>query len=151
MKLYFLRHGKADWPDWAGSDDERPLTKKGRKEVRKVGRLLEKLEITPAICASPLPRARETAEIVAEVLGAQVRVDRKLSPGFDARHLVELLKDFSSEDLMLVGHEPDFTRAISRLTGASTKLSKAAVALVELDAAIMRGRLLWLLPAKVAL
>jgi phosphohistidine phosphatase SixA len=51
---------------------------------------------------------------------------------------------------MVVGHEPDFTETISALTGGSLKLSKAGVALVELDRSWRTGRLLWLFPPRVA-
>jgi phosphohistidine phosphatase SixA len=50
---------------------------------------------------------------------------------------------------MLVGHEPDFTETISALTGASLKLSKAGVALVDVDLSSGHGRLLWLFPPKI--
>jgi phosphohistidine phosphatase SixA len=51
---------------------------------------------------------------------------------------------------MLVGHEPDFTNVISGLTGASLKLSKAGVVLVDVDPESEQGKLLWLLPSKIA-
>jgi len=51
---------------------------------------------------------------------------------------------------MLVGHEPDFTNVISGLTGASLKLSKAGVALVDADPESEEGKLLWLFPPKFA-
>jgi phosphohistidine phosphatase len=150
MKLYFLRHGKADWPDWTKSDDERPLTKKGAKEVRKVARFLAELDVAPLILTSPLPRASQTAAIAAEVLGLELREEKNLKPGFDARKLAKVVENFSTGDLMLVGHEPDFSQTIAELTGGATKLSKAGVALVELDPPTMSGRLLWLLPPKLA-
>ena len=67
MKLYFLRHGKADWPNWDKPDDERPLTEDGKKETATVAKLLARLEIAPAILTSPLPRASQTAEIAGKV------------------------------------------------------------------------------------
>lgn len=150
MKLYFLRHGKADWPDWNKPDDERPLTQKGRKEVRKVARLLKELEVAPFILTSSLPRAQQTAAIAAKVLEAKICEEEALRPGFDAARLAPLLNAFPEESLMLVGHEPDFTSTIFELTGARTKLSKAGVALVDLDTTTMSGRLLWLLPPRIA-
>ena len=61
MKLYLLRHGKADWPNWDKPDDDRPLTKEGKKEVAVVGKFLRRFEIDPVILTSPLPRASQTA------------------------------------------------------------------------------------------
>src|SRR2546430_1290914 len=45
MQLYFLRHGEADWPDWKKSDDERPLTDFGKKEMRDVAKFLARLNV----------------------------------------------------------------------------------------------------------
>jgi phosphohistidine phosphatase len=150
MKLYFLRHGKADWPNWRKPDDERPLTEEGKVQVAAVAKLLARLEIAPAIFTSPLPRASQTADIAAKYLKQKVRVDPLLRPGFDAAKLKKLFKDFSGDSLMVVGHEPDFTRTIFQLTGGETKLPKAGVALVQLDPGSMKGELRWLVPPKFA-
>ena len=150
MKIYFFRHGKADWPNWNKPDDERPLTKEGAKEVRKVAKLLSRLGIAPFILTSPLPRASQTAEIVADVLSADMRVNNNLKPGFNAAKLGKLLQEFSAGSLMVVGHEPDFSETIGELTGGAIKLSKAGVALIDLDTSVMSGRLRWLLPPKIA-
>ena len=82
MKLYLLRHGKADWPNWNQPDDERPLTEEGKKEVAAVAKFLARLEITPIILTSPLPRASQTAEIAGKYLKARVRTEPLLAPGF---------------------------------------------------------------------
>jgi len=150
MKLYLLRHGKADWPHWDRPDDERPLTEEGKREVAAVAKLLSRLEITPVIFTSPLPRASQTAEIAGKHLGAKVRTEPLLRPGFDAGRLAKLLKDFSGKSLMIVGHEPDFTRTIFQLTGGNTKMSKAGVAFIELETGPMKGELRWLVPPKFA-
>lgn len=150
MKLYLLRHGKADWPNWDQPDDERPLTEEGRKEVAAVATLLSRLEITPAILTSPLPRASQTAEIAGKYLKARVRTEPLLRPGFDAVRLGKILKNFSGKSLMVVGHEPDFTRTIFQLTGGNTKMSKAGVAFIELEIGSMKGELRWLVPPKFA-
>jgi phosphohistidine phosphatase SixA len=101
------------------------------------------------IVTSPLPRAAQTAEIAADYLKAKVRKDESLAPGFDASNLRTVVKRHRANVLMLVGHEPDFTNVISGLTGASLKLSKAGVALVEVDPESEEGKLLWLFPPKL--
>jgi len=151
MELYFLRHGEADWPNWKKSDDERPLTKRGKKEMHEVAAFLVRLKVRPKlILTSPLPRAAQTAEIAAEHLDVKCREEQRLAPGFGAAELEQIMNKHSVESLMIVGHEPDFTRTIAALTGASLKLSKAGVALVDLDISSRRGRLLWLFPPKIA-
>jgi phosphohistidine phosphatase len=151
MQLYFLRHGEADWPRWTRPDDERPLTDFGKKEARQVAKLLDRLKVKPnAVVTSPLPRASQTAEVAAQQLKTKLRQDKALEPGFGISELRTLLKRHSSKILMLVGHEPDFTSVISALTGASLKLSKSGVVLVDFDPETEKGRLLWLFPPKFA-
>jgi phosphohistidine phosphatase SixA len=62
--------------------------------------------------------------------------------------LSTVLKRHRSKVLMLVGHEPDFSSVISALTGGFLKLSKAGVALIDIDPETEKGRLLWLFPPK---
>src|SRR5436853_7724843 len=132
MELYFLRHGEADWPEWKKSDDERPLTKRGKREMRDVAKFLDRLKVRPnLIVTSPLPRASQTAEIAADYLKAKLRKDEALAPGFGMSELRTVLKRHRAKSLMLVGHEPDFTNVISKLTGASLNLSKDVVALLD--------------------
>src|SRR6184192_2100311 len=93
MELYFLRHGEADWPDWKRSDDERPLTKRGKKEMRDVAKFVADLKVRPdLIVTSPLPRALQTAEIAADYLKAKLRKDELLAPGFGIDQLRTVLK-----------------------------------------------------------
>ncbi len=151
MELYFLRHGEADWPEWKKSDDERPLTKRGKREMRDVAKFLDRLKVRPdLIVTSPLPRAAQTAEIAADYLKAKLRKDELLAPGFGPSKLRTVLKRHRAKVLMLVGHEPDFTQVISELTGASLKLSKGGVALLDVDPESEEGKLLCLFPPKFA-
>ena len=151
MQLYFLRHGEADWPGWTKPDDERPLTDFGKKEVRQVAKFLNRLKVKPdVIVSSPLPRALQTAEAAAEQLKTKLRQDEALEPGFGISELSTVLKRHPSKVLMLVGHEPDFSSVISALTGGLIKMSKAGVALVDIDPETKKGRLLWLFPPKFA-
>ena len=151
MYLYFLRHGEADWPGWTKPDDERPLTDFGKKEVRQVAKFLNRLKVKPdLVVTSPLPRALQTAEVAAEQLKTKLRQDEALEPGFGISELRTVLKRHRSKVLVLVGHEPDFSSVISALTGAFLKLSKAGVALIDIDPETEKGRLLWLFPSKFA-
>lgn len=110
MKVYFIRHGKAEersqeWGEW-----ERPLTAKGRLEMEgAAGRLLELGIRFDHLLSSPLTRARETAEVlVAAGLAARIETVQFLAPGGDFRELAGFLAGCSQEDAVaLVGHLPD--------------------------------------------
>lgn len=151
MKICFLRHGEADWPDWDKPDEERPLTGGGRKEVKRVAEFLALLKFSPdAIFSSPLPRARQTAEIAAKPLDVEVQIKPELAPGFNREALRKILAKADVECVMFVGHEPDFSRVIKELTGGKVKLAKAGIALAETDRDCTVAELRWLLPPKIA-
>ncbi len=70
MPLAFIRHGQTDWNREGrlqGSSDI-PLNDTGREQARTAERMLEDWT-WDAVVSSPLVRARETAQIVAEGLG----------------------------------------------------------------------------------
>ena len=146
LNLIFLRHGLADWPNWTGSDDDRPLTEEGKKETHEVAGFLARLGVKPEkILTSPLPRASQTAEIAAEHLKAPLVISDYLAKGFSVRNLSQLLGKDKIDSVMLVGHEPDFSSVIEELTGGTVKLKKSGVARLRLERDQMTGKLHWLL------
>lgn len=124
--IYLLRHGDAE--DTAGSDDARRLTPKGERQASAVGRALraESAEID-ACLASPKVRAAETARLACEALGIEPEAAPELRGGpFDALALAA-----GRGDVLLVGHEPDFSAAVARLTGAKVRLRKGGLAVID--------------------
>jgi phosphohistidine phosphatase len=149
MKLCFLRHGEADWPNWNKPDDDRPLTEGGRREMKRVAKFLDRLKFIPdAILSSPLPRASQTAEIVADRLKVELKTEAALAHGFNLERLRRIITKLECERVMIVGHEPEFSAVIKELTGGEVKLSKAGVALLEVNRGCTAGKLLWLFPPK---
>ena len=119
--------------------------------MHQVGAFLANLSVKPDIVVtSPLPRASQTAEIAARYVDSKCLEDELLAPGFGRSELQKLLKKRTPESVMLVGHEPDFSKTVGNLTGAIIKLAKAGIALVETDPDLTCGRLLWLFPPKIA-
>lgn len=154
MELLFLRHGPAgSRTAWRGPDAGRPLTDQGREIVRRAAAVLAGAEVAiDAVLTSPYARARETAEIAADVLGVGGRPvdDERLTPGFDRDALATIIADHAGAAcLLLVGHEPDFSATIGALTGGDVVVKKAGIARVDVDERTMRGRLLWLLAPRV--
>ena len=156
MHCYFLRHGIAEEPaEWTGSDFDRPLTRAGRVRMEREAKAIEDLQLElDVIVTSPLVRARETAEIVAERLEMRGDLveDERLAEGFDAERLGAILRDHSdAKSIMLVGHEPDMSAVIGHAIGdGRVELKKGAVACVEFaDATSPRGELLWLAPPRI--
>jgi phosphohistidine phosphatase len=124
--LWLLRHGDAA----DGSPDaERPLTDKGEEQARAAGRALKQLGVQPSAClTSPKLRAADTAKLACEELGIEPQHEPKLAGGpFDPEALAAGL----GEDVLLVGHDPDFSMAVHSLTGAQVRMKKGGLAAVE--------------------
>ena len=153
MILYFLRHGLAgNRADWKGEDSLRPLTKKGMKNMVSQAKRLADLDLgLDLIITSPLARAFQTADIVADELklGETMVQDERLAPGFGIDDLAQLLNEHAgAENIMLVGHEPDFSQTISALIGGCRLVCKkgglARVDIFSMDP--LQGELVWLIP-----
>ena len=134
MDLFLLRHANADTK--AATDDERPLSDKGIAQSRKVARFCELHGLLPEIIlTSPLPRARETAEIVATHLHVEMVIVPWLSSGMDPDTALHELRGFDRfARVMIVGHEPDFSELAACLLGgaAHLHLRKASLSHFEL-------------------
>ncbi len=118
-ELYILRHGIAVAPGTPGiPDDERPLTPKGEKRMHQIARGLRRLDLElDRILTSPLPRARTTAEIVAEELDADELLETVeiLKDRSDAAAIQGWLRERPEDRLMIVGHNPALTDLVTRL------------------------------------
>jgi phosphohistidine phosphatase len=160
MRLYVVRHGIAEDVAASGLDRDRRLTPEGRTKMRQVARGLAALGAgVDVLLTSPLPRARETAEIVSAALPG-VPAPEDFPPLVTGTAPAELLRRLrpsaAAEALMLVGHEPTLSGLIALLlTGSSEaaaiEMKKGAVALLELGRLAPRGgaSLRWLLPPRV--
>jgi phosphohistidine phosphatase len=124
--IYLLRHGEAE--DGNGDDSARRLTAKGERQARVAGEALAALKVEIDVClASPKVRAAETARLACQTLGLEPETALELRGGaFDALSLT-----VGRGDVLLVGHEPDFSDEIARLTGAKAKLRKGGLAVID--------------------
>ena len=124
--IWLLRHGDAEQ---GSPDSERPLTEKGREQSRWAGAALKAIGVEIDAClSSPKVRAAETARLACEPVGVEPQLEPKLAGGpFDAEALAAGLGD----DVMLVGHDPDFSRAVHDLTGAQVRMKKGGLAGVD--------------------
>ena len=119
MKLIIVRHAAAIERTADVPEEQRYLTPEGRAYFRKTARTMLKRGVEPSlILTSPLVRAVQTADILAEALSyiGSVVVTDELSPGFDPEALRRLLKTYQQVDeLVIVGHEPDLSGVVSSL------------------------------------
>lgn len=124
--IYLLRHGDAE--DGDGDDAARRLTAKGRRQAQAAGAALAALGRDLDAClASPKLRAAETAGLACAALGLEPETASELrGGGFDATALAA-----GRGDVLLVGHEPDLSAEVARLTGANVKLKKGGLAAID--------------------
>jgi phosphohistidine phosphatase len=124
--IWLLRHGDAE--DSAADDAARRLTAKGERQSRAAGAALERLGIELDAClSSPKVRARQTAELSCEPLGLEIELTDALRGGdFDPAEVAA-----GRGSVLLVGHEPDFSRAIQAATGARVEVKKGGLAAIE--------------------
>lgn len=153
MRLYFFRHGVAQSREISDMmDHQRKLTDIGAQRVWRAARALKLLGVKPSrLYSSPLIRARQTADILGQVLGVAVQVRTEVGPGFNAAAAASLVRDIGRDDeAIFVGHEPDFSQTVCELTGAAIDLKKGGMARVDINAYHpLRGRLALLVAPKV--
>lgn len=143
MEVLLIRHGKAGerdpnrWPD----DNKRPLTSDGVAEMRDVCLGLRRLGVEfEYLVTSPLTRARQTADVVADVFEWKEapQTSDALGHNCTAPRLLQLLAKYPPDAVVaLVGHEPDFSRAAAELIGrsgdAAIELKKGGVAAISFE------------------
>ncbi len=124
--IWLLRHGDAE--DSSADDFSRHLTAKGKRQSRDAGLALARLDVTFDAClTSPKLRALETAELAAAELGTEVEEDERLRGGdFDPHEIAA-----GRGSALLVGHEPDFSRAIQLVTGGRIEIKKGGLAAID--------------------
>jgi phosphohistidine phosphatase len=158
VELYILRHGEAGKRLAAGSmDSERALTVTVEEEVMEIAGALFDLGLKlDFIAASPLARARQTAEIVVrklKVKKGKFELWDELKPEGSRLALYSKLGQFKPGDsVMVVGHEPYLSSLVRDLVfdgqgGGRIALKKAGLAKVGMTSLRPRakGELQWLL------
>ena len=160
MKLLIVRHAtaadKEEFARTGKSDDLRPLTPAGKREMREVARGLR--EVVPAVdvlATSPLVRAVQTAQILAEPYKRKLVSVESLRP--EARY-----EDFAvwarahggEKTVAIVGHEPHLSGLASWFLASSKRslleLKKGAACLLEFEESpgAAAGTLLWSMAPK---
>jgi len=119
MRIYLCRHGDAVPEDEAGSDRDRWLSPRGRELARTLARLLRETKVEPdAILCSPLPRAVQTAELIAAGLDYLLPIttlrcfEPSAQPEVAARAILA-----AGRSVLVVGHEPSISTLTAHLCG----------------------------------
>ncbi|HEX5465107.1 MAG TPA: histidine phosphatase family protein [Candidatus Limnocylindrales bacterium] len=151
VELYLLRHADAgDALAWAGPDAERPLSRRGWRQVGRLAGLLLAARFRPdLIVSSPLLRAAQTAQSLADALGMEIVVDDRLAGGIAAAEMEGLLRDLGDPQRpVLVGHEPDMSRLVAELCDGDVPVPKGTLVRIDAPRPLVAGggTLRWLIP-----
>ena len=160
-EFYVMRHGIAVTRGSAGfaDDAKRPLTPEGKQKMRQIVQGLKRIGFNVDwVITSPLVRAVETAEIVADSLASNVPMDFSdaLRPGGSAEELISFLaKHRNRKRVLVVGHEPDLSEMTARLLGAgrhaNLTFKKGGCGLITFDEFPPKspGQLVWWLTPRL--
>lgn len=159
ISIFFFRHGEAFQIGEKDirTDEERPLTPRGKSTTEEVCTTLARMNIQPGlIWTSPLVRALETAEIISQQLECTNLIEKvglAYANEEDALFL-EMSNLKPDTTLFVVGHQPTLGNWICHLTTGmrhgDIALSKSGVARIDLlsQGPPARGELRWLMTAK---
>ncbi|MBU6281360.1 phosphohistidine phosphatase SixA [bacterium] len=153
-RILLVRHAIAEDFASSGRDFDRALTAEGRRRMERAARGLAVLDVRPdVVLASPLVRARQTAQIVGKALGAEPRTWDALACGVDHEVVsADLDERHPGGTVVLVGHEPDMGELLSCWLARDPRrvavhFRKGAVACVTAGGRLSEGRavLEWML------
>jgi phosphohistidine phosphatase len=127
VRVFLVRHAEAV----PGEPDAlRPLTPAGRDAARALGAMLAG-EGLDAVVSSPLRRARETAEAVAEATGLTAETHEGLGPGATGTSFRDAVTG-RGDTVVAVGHQPDCGDIVEELTGERRAFAPGAYAELQL-------------------
>lgn len=161
MECILFRHGIAVEPDeWEGTEENRPLTEKGKKRVRQAAEGLAALDCKPThLFTSPFVRSYDTARLLRMIVCPRLKIEAREELTVGAKP--ELLGNFvhvlpSDAVIVCVGHEPLLGEAASLLLCGKAlpnfALKKAGAVCLELTDGFKPGHARlrwWLQPAQL--
>lgn len=120
--LYLLRHAKSSWKDLSLDDFDRPLSGRGRKTGKLMGKFFLEHDIRPdLILCSAAKRTRQTLKLIQENVGYKIPV--KFEKGLYMATTEELFKRLGKvgdavASVMLIGHNPEIQHLALEVAGS---------------------------------
>ena len=151
--LLIMRHAKSDYPTQIASDFDRPLNKRGTRDVPRMARALGATTLIPdQILSSPARRTRQTSE------GLATGLDTSKAVLFDERLYLATPKNLAAATAelptgcataLIVGHNSGLEEWVQQLCGCRLHLPTAGLVVLHLDISswdqiqVARGQLQW--------
>lgn len=120
-QLIIMRHAKSDWSEANKLDWDRPLTARGRKTAKRMGKWLKQKQFRiDRIVCSPAQRAKQTCHLVVEELGTPGNNVLLESGVYDAslNDLISLINRYREgiHTLLIIGHNPGLDQLLCFLS-----------------------------------
>ena len=147
--VYLVRHAKAGVRElWEGPDEERPLTRRGRRQADRLVERFEGLEIE-RIVSSPFSRCLQTVEPLARARGLEVETADELAEGADPERPIEFIRRLEPAPTVLCGHGGEIDAVVRTFEDEGAKvegsrgLAKGSVWVLEReDGSVVSARYL---------
>lgn len=137
--LLLVRHAKSSWDDPDLPDEDRPLNARGKRDAPRMGKRLAARGVkVDLVLSSPATRAIKTARLLADELDYKLKnivVDDRLYPGA-VEDLLKIVHDLGNKlnRVMLVGHDPAFSKLAHHLSADISRMPTCAVAEFKFNA-----------------
>ena len=134
--LLLMRHAKSSWKEKELPDHDRPLKKRGRKDITNMAKVLKKKELVPdLILSSAAVRAKDTATLLIEKLNYKGELEL-LENFYMAEPETYLQKITTVADdvkkLMIVGHNPGIEGLAMTFSDKISSLPTGSIARITL-------------------
>ncbi len=157
MNLYLIRHSIAEKISPGSKDFSREITLEGKDLLIAAAKYWKR--IIPGfdlIVTSPLVRAVQTSEIIADVFGynREILKDNNLAAGAKTSDLIEILNAYNLENIACIGHQPDLSNHVSNFIspkGSVLHFPPAAICKIRFSGQtkFSLGELIYLIPPEI--
>lgn len=137
--IYLIRHAKSSCSEIGMSDFDRPLNKRGKKDLPFMANRLKEFGVTPdLILSSPAKRAKKTTKEIAQALDFDEKNIVYKESLYDSsytnyRYILDSLDD-KINTVFIVAHNPTLTDVGEKLSGAIlTNIPTCSIVAMEFD------------------
>ena len=118
--LYLIKHAKSNWGIPNTRDFERPISKRGSKDVNTIGSYLMIQDIVPDIVLSSCAlRAQETTDLLADKINFRGKKffleELYMSIAEDIQEII-MAQDDSLNNIFVIAHNPQISELVNLMT-----------------------------------
>ena len=120
-RVILMRHAKSSWKDESLDDFDRPLNKRGKRDLPIMSQKIKELGLNPQliICSTAL-RAKKTAKGVSKVFPqAPIVLEKRLYEA-NLQTYISIINTLAQkfDEVVIIAHNPQITQSAEFLSGA---------------------------------